>query len=78
MTTDEIFTTLHGGELEVFKRFSDACRWRFENIPFIDSRPSRRAGPNFILSLHDLVEDSKRSKSAGVSKSISPRGKGNM
>ena len=23
---DELFTTLHGGELEVFKRFSDACR----------------------------------------------------
>jgi hypothetical protein len=23
---DEIFTTLHGGEAEVFKRFSDACR----------------------------------------------------
>jgi hypothetical protein len=22
----EIFTTLHSGELEVFKRFSDACR----------------------------------------------------
>ena len=26
MTIGEIFTTLHGGELEVFKRFSDACR----------------------------------------------------
>ena len=23
---DELFTTLHSGELEVFKRFSDACR----------------------------------------------------
>lgn len=23
---DELFTTLHGGEAEVFKRFSDACR----------------------------------------------------
>jgi hypothetical protein len=25
-TMAEIFTTLHGGELEVFKHFSDACR----------------------------------------------------
>jgi hypothetical protein len=25
-TTAEIFTTLHSGELEVFKHFSDACR----------------------------------------------------
>jgi hypothetical protein len=23
---DELFTTLHSGEMEVFKRFSDACR----------------------------------------------------
>jgi hypothetical protein len=23
---DELFTTLHGGEMEVFERFSDACR----------------------------------------------------
>jgi hypothetical protein len=25
-TLDEIFTTLHGGEMEVFKHFSDTCR----------------------------------------------------